>query len=787
MAKYLAILFIFVASASAQFTSTARHIGNGATLPPTCNPNTGDVFFKTSATIGAYQCLSANTWTLFGTGSVSSVTPTKTTVTYSATPTFTVASHIQEFEVTLTGNVNSSTLSGAASGDFITFRIIQDGTGSRTFAWPTGFSNACTISPTASVETKQIFYWDGTTAVPQGPCTSTDTATFMMGPTRSAPGSNPPASNLFSWFDSTSNTQEWSDSSGNITTAVKHSSLPWLCVCSSSGGGLAYVGTPTLFDGTAIPAALLAAPVQGQEMTLIPDVANAGSFTIQIDGATAKGTRTISGATFSAANTTTASRPYTFSYGPTNRWYLKGPGSIPSSPNGTLTFGGTTFVPTGDLVVPVISTNGGSGADLSAAAAHSTVISNGASPAVYSAKVIPDCTDTGGNHINFTQSTDAFSCGTSGGSGGGTGSSITSTTPVTATANSTSEQTLMELTLGAGYFNTLGQPFLFNAAGVFSTPVAQTPTITLKTKLCTVSGCGSGTVVTLISIITTATLASSTNNNWNFSFLGYTQTVGASGKLEIHGPLSIDLGALSTSADSIFNDTNTAASSAIDLTGTLFVDFTVTFSTGSASNACTQRAGGIMPFAAAAAPTITIVDDISVMAGPYNNGTGSATLQNFDIDSTATAPALGTIVGTQTYTVITMNNVGTPTIYHRRFLPSTWTGAIDVAIWWVDESVGSGNVKFTAALACAAAGSGAYGYAGGNGPLTFNTASNVTTASGAAGVQPFRSVMTSLSTTNCAANAYIAVKITRDNTVGSNMGNNARLIGITLTIRRTNQ
>lgn len=36
-------------------------------------------------------------------------------------------------------------------------------------------------------------------------------------------------------------------------------------------------------------------------------------------------------------------------------------------------------------------------------------------------KVVPDCTDTGGNHINFTQSTDAFSCGTSAGAAGGGG------------------------------------------------------------------------------------------------------------------------------------------------------------------------------------------------------------------------------------------------------------------------------------------------------------------------------------------------------------------------------
>jgi hypothetical protein len=35
--------------------------------------------------------------------------------------------------------------------------------------------------------------------------------------------------------------------------------------------------------------------------------------------------------------------------------------------------------------------------------------------ATWAYKAVPDCTDTGGNHLNFTQSTDAFSCGTSGG------------------------------------------------------------------------------------------------------------------------------------------------------------------------------------------------------------------------------------------------------------------------------------------------------------------------------------------------------------------------------------
>lgn len=192
------------------------------------------------------------------------------------------------------------------------------------------------------------------------------------------------------------------------------------------------------------------------------------------------------------------------------------------------------------------------------------------------------------------------------GGGGGSGTSVTSSTPVTVTANTTSEQFLMELALSSGYLNSLGQPFLINGSFLYTTPVAQTPTLTINVRLCTVSGCGSGTNRLLGSIVTTATLASSTNNNANISLLAYVHATGATGTLEVHGPLSIDLGALSTSADSIFNDVNTAASGTIDLTAALFVDFTVTTSTGSASNSITQRSGGIMPFAATAAPVTAV-------------------------------------------------------------------------------------------------------------------------------------------------------------------------------------
>lgn len=172
--------------------------------------------------------------------------------------------------------------------------------------------------------------------------------------------------------------------------------------------------------------------------------------------------------------------------------------------------------------------------------------------------------------------------------------SVVNTTPVTVSANVTSAQALMEVSLGAGLLNTLNAPVTIHGSGIYSTALAQTPTLTFVVKLCTVSGCGSGTVVTLASIVTTNTVASIANNGWNVNLVTVPNVIGASGTLLVHGPLIIDLGALTTTADSVFNDVNSAASSTINLTAALFVDFFVTTSTGNVGNSITQQIGGVM-------------------------------------------------------------------------------------------------------------------------------------------------------------------------------------------------
>jgi hypothetical protein len=68
--KLLAILLLTSSSLLGQVTSrVARHIYYGSSVPATCNPLTGDVFYKTGApNLGIHYCSASNTWTPVGAG-----------------------------------------------------------------------------------------------------------------------------------------------------------------------------------------------------------------------------------------------------------------------------------------------------------------------------------------------------------------------------------------------------------------------------------------------------------------------------------------------------------------------------------------------------------------------------------------------------------------------------------------------------------------------------------------------------------------------------------------------
>ena len=171
-----------------------------------------------------------------------------TGVSFSATPTFTASSNtINAWTITLTGNVTSSTLASSAAGEYFAFKICQDGTGSHTFAWPTGFTAAVTIFPTASDCTEQAFFWDGTNAQPLAPAqvSGSTLSALWYGPTGSAPGT-PPSGFLAAWFDSTDNALKVKNSSGTVTAAVGTGSCTNQVLTAISDSAAATCSTLTL-------------------------------------------------------------------------------------------------------------------------------------------------------------------------------------------------------------------------------------------------------------------------------------------------------------------------------------------------------------------------------------------------------------------------------------------------------------------------------------------------------------------------------------------------------------
>jgi hypothetical protein len=174
---------------------------------------------------------------------------------------------------------------------------------------------------------------------------------------------------------------------------------------------------------------------------------------------------------------------------------------------------------------------------------------------------------------------------------------VASTTAVTS-SNPTinTDQNLIQLSLPATYLNSLTQTFTIIGSGIYSSTAASTPALTFKIKLCTVSGCGSGTVVALANIVTTALNTTAiTNATYNIVMTCVTNATGATGNLMCHGSpgLTLDTGALVSSPDTLFADTNTAVLSNIDLTAALFVQFTIAQSVVGGSNSYTQQLASI--------------------------------------------------------------------------------------------------------------------------------------------------------------------------------------------------
>ena len=136
----------------------------GTSLPGDCTADK-ELYYKTDdRTLHGCNATGTGWEDLGGTGGTGDAATTPS-VSFSATPTFTCnANTSTTFRITLTGNVTSSTLASCATGQLVTFRICQDGSGAHTFVFPTSVLNAGTIDATASACSVQTFVWDGTFA-----------------------------------------------------------------------------------------------------------------------------------------------------------------------------------------------------------------------------------------------------------------------------------------------------------------------------------------------------------------------------------------------------------------------------------------------------------------------------------------------------------------------------------------------------------------------------------------------------------------------------------------------
>jgi hypothetical protein len=103
-----------------------------------------------------------------------------------------------------------------------------------------------------------------------------------------------------------------------------------------------------------------------------------------------------------------------------------------------------------------------------------------------------------------------------------------------------------------GFLNDAGTAFECRLMGLYST-AASTPNLTIRVKLCTVNGCGSGTVTTIATALWAAVTASMTNQLWLLDTQGVVYTSGSAGTIDVQGDGRRYAGSGSTAPSSASN------------------------------------------------------------------------------------------------------------------------------------------------------------------------------------------------------------------------------------------
>ena len=135
-------------------------------------------------------------------------------------------------------------------------------------------------------------------------------------------------------------------------------------------------------------------------------------------------------------------------------------------------------------------------------------------------------------------------------------------TAQTALTTITAAQNFFNKTLAAGVLNKLNRTITINGAFIYTTPGTTAPVMTIALVLGGVTLCS----ITAAALSTTA----SSNMPVQFSFTFNVVSTGSSGTIESHGFVNANISANTpAAAANTYNDTNTAVSSAVNLTSAL--------------------------------------------------------------------------------------------------------------------------------------------------------------------------------------------------------------------------
>lgn len=136
--------------------------------------------------------------------------------------------------------------------------------------------------------------------------------------------------------------------------------------------------------------------------------------------------------------------------------------------------------------------------------------------------------------------------------------------------------------------------------------------------------------------------------------------------------------------------------------------------------------------------------------------------------------------GVSLYHTLRFDDSATESINRQFALPTDWTGALNLMIYWQTTAT-TGNVVWQVATVCIADNENMDPTS-----FSYNAAQTVTDAAKGSATFLNTALIASLTTTGCAADELLIVKLFRDPAnAGDTLANNADLVGVKFTYRRT--